>query len=361
MGDILSIILLLLLAILLVGPRRLPQGIEALWLAWTNFQRSQHGGEQISLEQARSRWLADKNPLYSGIQLLYAATEHLEELRVRMFRALIALVICVALTLFFSDQILKLLLVPLDRVECQPQTTELDSKFRLTQSVPLTTTVLIGEANEPISATVLLPAGTILPLAYYKPCEKLRPIYTKPTEMFVTTFRVDLMAGFGLALPFIVYQVVAFLMPGLLPHEKRYIYFLLPSMAVLFVAGVAFAYLLMLPVALQFLFTFNSDIAQPLPSINDYINFVSSILFWIGLTFQTPLVIFFLAWLKLVTVKQLTQFRRFAIVGAFIIAALVTPTPDPLNQSIVALPIILLYELGIILARIGTRLTPRKV
>src|SRR5262249_6260003 len=114
---------------------------------------------------------------------------------------------------------------------------------------------------------------------------------------------------------------------------------------------VVFAYLLMLPFAIQFLLTFGSDIAQPLPAIGEYINFVTSILFWAGLTFETPLVIFFLAKIRLVNVKRLQSFRRFAIVGAFILAAVITPTPDPINQSIVALPIIVLYELGIILAR----------
>jgi sec-independent protein translocase protein TatC len=215
----------------------------------------------------------------------------------------------------------------------------------------VTTAVLLPSAENPVSFTVTLPQGTVLPVTYSLPGDKVQPIFTKPTEMFITTFKVDLLAGAGLALPIALYEVVAFLLPGLLPNEKRYLFILLPGIAFFFVAGVVFAYALLLPVALNFLFTFGSDIAQPLPSIGDYISFVASVLFWVGLTFETPLVIFFLAKIRVVNVQKLKTFRRFAIVGAFVIAALVTPTPDPINQSIVALPLIVLYEIGIFLAR----------
>lgn len=349
MGDILSIFLLLLLAILLIGPRKLPEGVEALWLAWTNFSRSQHGADPIALDVARAQWRRADNPLYNGIQLLYAATEHLIELRQRLFVSLAAFAIAVIITLVFSDRIFDLLLAPLNRIEQPPRPTT--SQLLLTHDVPITTTVTLLPASAPVSTTIIIPAGTVLPVTYSLPGEKLQPIFTKPTEMFITTFKVDLYAGAGLALPIVLYEIVAFLLPGLLPHEKRYLFLLLPGIAIFFIAGVVFAYVLMLPFALQFLFTFGSDIARPLPSINDYINFVVSVLFWVGLTFETPLVIFFLAKVRLVNVQRLKAFRRFAIVGAFIIAAIVTPTPDPINQTIVALPIILLYELGIILAR----------
>ena len=83
MTDIISIFLVMLLAILLIGPRRLPAGVEALWLAWTNFSRSQHGGDPISLDTARMQWQRESNPLWNGVQLLYAATEHLIEGRSR--------------------------------------------------------------------------------------------------------------------------------------------------------------------------------------------------------------------------------------------------------------------------------------
>lgn len=349
MGDALSIVLLILVAILVIGPKKLPAGLEALWLTWTNFSRSQHGAEALSLDTARRLWTHEKSPLYNGIQLLYAASEHLTELRQRLFFALIGVGVAVLLTFTFSDQIFDLLLAPLSKV--QKPTRQTTSELELTQSVAISTTVAPPGSSEAISVTVTIPAGTRLPVTYVLPAEKIQPIFTKPTEMFVATFKVDVYAGVGLAMPLVIYELFAFLLPGLLPNEKRYAYLLLPAVGFFFVAGVAFAYNLMLPFALQFLFTFGSNIAQPLPSIGDYINFVTSVLFWVGLTFETPLVIFFLAKVGLVKVPQLRSFRRFAIVLAFVIAALVTPTPDPLNQTIVALPIIVLYELGIILAR----------
>ncbi len=349
MGDALSIVLLILLAILLVGPKKLPEGLEALWLTWTNFTRSQHGADPISLDTARLQWVRDKNPLFGGIQLLYAATEHLVELRQRMFIALAAFAVCVLLTFIFSNQIFDLLLAPLSRIERPPRPTT--TVLLLTQSVAVSTTVTLPASSVLVSVTVIIPEGTTLPVTYVVPGETVRPIFTKPTEMFITTFKVDLYAGAGLAMPIVLYELVAFLLPGLLPHEKRYIFVLLPGIALFFVSGVVFAYFLMLPFALQFLFTFGSDIAQPLPAIGDYINFVTSVLFWVGLTFETPLVILFLAKVRIVNVQKLKSFRRFAIVLAFIIAAVITPTPDPINQTIVALPIIILYEIGILLAR----------
>jgi sec-independent protein translocase protein TatC len=349
MGDILSIILLILLAILLVGPRKLPAGIEALWLTWTNFSRSQHGGDPLSLDTARLKWQSEKNPFFNGIQLLYAASEHLAELRQRLFVALLAFGICVAITFVFSNQIFAILLAPLEKIPVPPPppTTTI---FTLTDNVPVSATVSIPGTENAVSVTVNLPAGTQLPVTYIQ-VKPLTVYFTKPTEMFVTTFKVDLFAAAGLTLPVVLYEIVAFLLPGLLPNEKKYVFILMPSIAFFFVLGVVFAYFLMLPFATNFLFTFGSDIAQPLPSINEYISFVVSVLFLVGFTFETPLVIFFLAKLKIVDIPKLKSARRFAIVGAFIIAALVTPTPDPINQAIVAIPIILLYELGIILAR----------
>jgi sec-independent protein translocase protein TatC len=349
MTDILSIFLLILLAILVVGPRRLPEGVEQLWLLWENFRLQRYGAEPIKLEQARKLWEAQRSLPFISTRFLYETAEHLDELRQRMFIALIAFGVCIVITFFFSTQILDLLLAPLDNI---PQPARpINNELYLQQNVTITTTVTALNATTPISAIIIIPAGTRLPVGFELPREKLRPIFTKPTEMIVTVFKVALYAGLGLAMPIIIYELIGFIMPALLPHEKRYIYILLPAISFFFIAGVTFSYLLMLPLAAQFLFTFGSEIAQPLPAIADYINFATTILFVAGLTFQTPIIIYFLARIKVVNVPKLKTFRRYAIVLAFIIAALVTPTPDPINQTIVALPIIILYELGIIFAR----------
>ncbi|MDP6101922.1 MAG: twin-arginine translocase subunit TatC [Dehalococcoidia bacterium] len=178
-------------------------------------------------------------------------------------------------------------------------------------------------------------------------------IFTQVTEMIGITMKVSLMGGLILALPIILYQIVMFVAPGLTPREKHYLFALLPGVMISFVAGATFGYLILLPPALRFLLTFGSDIATPMIRVGNYINLVVTLLFWLGVSFQTPLVMFFLSKIRIVTPRALAKQRRFAVVVAFVLGALITPTFDPVNQSLVALPIILLYELGIWLAKLA--------
>jgi sec-independent protein translocase protein TatC len=183
-------------------------------------------------------------------------------------------------------------------------------------------------------------------------------IFTQATEMIGITMKVSLLGGLALAAPIILYQVVMFVAPGLTSKEKRYLFALLPGTMISFVSGATFGYYVLLPPALRFLLTFGSNIATPMITVGNYINLVITLLFWLGVSFQTPLVMFFLSKIGLITPRTLARQRRFAVVVAFILGALITPTFDPVNQSLVALPIILLYELGIWLAklaRIGQR------
>ena len=178
-------------------------------------------------------------------------------------------------------------------------------------------------------------------------------VFTQATEMIGITMKVSLMGGLALASPVVVYQAVMFVAPGLTPREKRYLFALLPGVVLSFLAGAAFGYLVLLPPAIKFLLTFGSDIATPMIRVGNYINLVVTLLFWLGVAFQAPLVMFFLSKIRVVTPKALAKKRRFAIVGAFILGALITPTFDPVNQSLVAVPILVLYELGIWLARLA--------
>lgn len=182
--------------------------------------------------------------------------------------------------------------------------------------------------------------------------ENFQLIYTEMTEMLTTYLKVALFSGLALALPMIVYQGVRFVAPALTREEKRYFLWLLPAVGVFFVFGVAFGYYLVLPFTVKYLLTFSS-VATPFIKVGNYISFVSSMLFWIGMAFETPLIIFFLAKIRLVNAKKLASFRKYAIVAVFVIAAIITPTPDPIGQSIVAVPMLLLYEIGILLARIA--------
>ena len=176
--------------------------------------------------------------------------------------------------------------------------------------------------------------------------------FIEPFESFVTYFRVSLLGGLVLGMPMIVYHGLRFVSPALSPGERRWLYGTVVACTLLFLGGVAFAYYVALPPALGFLLNFNNDLAQPNIRIGSYVDFVTRLLFWTGVSFQTPVIIMYLARLRIVRARQLLQWWRIAIVAAFAISALVTPTIDPVTQSLVAGPIIVLYFLGIILAAI---------
>jgi sec-independent protein translocase protein TatC len=172
-----------------------------------------------------------------------------------------------------------------------------------------------------------------------------------PTENITTYFRVALVSGAVLAMPFLVYFIWSFIAPGLEAKEKRYVRYVVPGATFLFLLGVAFAWGLMLPAAIGFLSTFQPTIFHTSWRASAYIPFVTSLLFWIGVAFELPLVVFFLAKLKIVTARQLLGWWRFAVVGAAIVAAFITPTVDPFNMLLVMAPLIVLYFLSILLAK----------
>jgi len=133
------------------------------------------------------------------------------------------------------------------------------------------------------------------------------------------------------------------------------VWVLLPASVLSFAAGVAFGYYVLLPPAINFLLNFGGDIATPFIRIGSYVGLVTSLLFWLGAIFELPIVIFFLAKIGVVTPQWLAGKRKWVVVLAFVAGAMITPTFDPVNQSLVAGPIIVLYELGYWLARFGVR------
>ena len=173
------------------------------------------------------------------------------------------------------------------------------------------------------------------------------------TENVGVFMRVSLLAGFIASLPMTLYQLIAFLMPGLMPKERRGLLMAIPFATLLFVAGVAFAYYIMLPAALPFLISFVG--VKTTPRLSNYFKFVTNLMFWIGLAFETPLVVYVLARLRVVTARQLIKQWRIAIVVIAIIAAVATPTPDPVNMGLLMLPLFLLYWLSVLLAAIAGR------
>jgi sec-independent protein translocase protein TatC len=175
----------------------------------------------------------------------------------------------------------------------------------------------------------------------------------KPTESIFIYLKGGLILGAIIASPFILYQIFAFIVPGLTDREKKGLYLLLPLAAGLFALGVAFASFIVLPFTLRYLTTFLSDLAISQYSFGEYMSFVLSFLFWLGLAFELPLFIAILARLGIVTPRQLQSTWRYAIVIVAVLSAVITPTPDPFTMSLVMLPLLGLYALGILMARIA--------
>jgi sec-independent protein translocase protein TatC len=175
-------------------------------------------------------------------------------------------------------------------------------------------------------------------------------------EVFLGYMRIALVVGVILAMPVVVYQLVAFFAPGLLNREKRILYVALPIVTELFLAGVAFGWYFTVPAALEFLLGYGQTAnINTMPTTDSFFGTVATLLLWNGVIFQLPAVMYLLARLGVVTTKWLGETRRYAMVVITIVAALITPTGDPYNLLLLAIPMYLLYELGIIL----TRLVPK--
>lgn len=176
-----------------------------------------------------------------------------------------------------------------------------------------------------------------------------------PTATVVSYFRVAVLMGAIMAIPIITYQLLMFILPGLTTKEKRRILAALPAITLLFLIGAIFSWLVLIPPALDFLQNFQSDIFRAEWTADGYLGFVTALVFWMGVAFETPLVFFVLSLLGLVTAKVLLKNWRVAIVGSGIAAAFITPTIDPVNMFLVMGPLMVLYAISIILVLIGRR------
>jgi sec-independent protein translocase protein TatC len=244
--------------------------------------------------------MSEERPAMDGVATAETAImpllEHLKELRTRLIRAFIALGITTAASFAFAKQVLVILIAPM---------------------------------------------GDTPPQAL------------KPTESLGNYMKVALFCGIILAMPVIVYQVGRFITPGLTKREKRYLFLLVPGATLCFVTGVAFAYFVMMPAAIPFLQGFMDDIIEQQWAIGEYLSFVTSLLFWIGLAFELPLFVYFLAKIGLIDADTLARSRKYAVIVIAVLSAVITPTVDPLNMVLVMGPLIVLYELGVILAKIA--------
>ncbi|MFW6081665.1 MAG: twin-arginine translocase subunit TatC [Desulfosalsimonas sp.] len=231
-------------------------------------------------------------------------TEHLEELRDRLIRSFIALIAGFAVAYFFKERLFAILTRPLIRVMKQ---------------------------------------GDSL-------------IFTGIPEAFFTYLKVSLLAGLMLAAPFIIYQFWMFVAPGLYKNERRLMLPITFVSAFFFIGGALFGYFVVFPFGFKFLLGFAGENIQPLPSMKEYLSFSSKLLLAFGFVFELPIVITFMARIGLVTVPFLKRNRKYALLIFFIGAAILTP-PDVVTQVMLALPLMVLYEISIIGARIFGRRT----
>jgi sec-independent protein translocase protein TatC len=226
-------------------------------------------------------------------------TSHLEELRKRLVISLIAAGIGFCACYGFSEQIFLLLSAPLIKA---------------------------------------LPEGSSF-------------IFTGVTEAFFTYMKLAFFAGIFVSSPVIIYQIWAFVAPGLYEKERRSILPFVFLAVVFFVGGTAFAYFVVFPSAFKFFLTYNTQYVKIMPSIGEYLSFSCIFLLGFGVVFELPVFIICLARLGIITHKQLQKSRKIVIIGIFIAAAILTPTPDAVNQLLMAVPMLILYELSIIAVR----------
>ena len=223
---------------------------------------------------------------------------HLIELRTRLMRSIVAVVIVLAALFPFAKDIYALLAEPLLRA---------------------------------------LPKGATM-------------IATDVTGTFLVPLKVTLVAAFLIALPYVLWQVWAFVAPGLYQHEKRLVLPVLVSSCVFFLCGMTFAYFVVFPVAFHFFAHYTPAGVQMMTDIDKYVTFVLKMFIAFGVTFETPVVIVVLVRMGVVSLAKLKSVRPYAIVGAFVVGALFTP-PDILSQCLLAVPLYMLFELGLLLAR----------
>jgi len=223
--------------------------------------------------------------------------DHMLELKDHLVRIAISVVICSAATFVFARRILELLLLPTKGFEDQ------------VKIVALTPTTTIG--------------------------------------MFI---KISLFSGAIVSMPFIVYQVLHYIVPGLTRQEKKMLNWIIPGATILFLAGAAFAFFVMIPPAVSFLFQWWNDMIEQNWTVDEYIAFVTGLVFWVGVSFETPLIMAFVARLGVVTAQQMLAAWKFASIGIAVLAAIITPTADPLNMMLIMVPLLALYFFGVFLS-----------
>jgi sec-independent protein translocase protein TatC len=214
--------------------------------------------------------------------------------------------------------------------------------------------------NRVVYSAIALGVGLLIGMFYgspvirllEKPAGSMHLITTTLLEPMAVYFQCSILTAVVIAMPVLVYQLMAFIAPGLTKKEKRVIFTILPFIIFMFLLGVVFAYYVALPPAIHFLYHFNNAEATAMPQLSTYVSMVIRLLLAFGLIFETPLIIMALAKLGVVSPKWMAGKRKWWVLLSFIIAGFLTPTTDPVSQTVVAVVLILLMELGILLSRL---------
>ena len=209
-----------------------------------------------------------------------------------------------------------------------------------------------------VKAGVALVAGTAVSFYYLEQIiEALTaPVgqlyYLRPAEAFMVYLKIALLAGLILASPIVLYQLYSFVRPALTLREKHYALCTIPIIIVLFLGGMLFSYYFVFPRAVEFFLGFGNGHVNPLISMESYLDFLLMLVVPFGFIFNIPVVFLLLAYLKLLPVNALGRYHKHVILAAFILAAFITPTPDIITQSLLALPMVVLYELSLVLCKL---------
>ncbi len=179
--------------------------------------------------------------------------------------------------------------------------------------------------------------------------------YMQPAEAFFTYIKVAIFVGFLIALPVVLYQIWRFVLPALIGMERYLLSVIVPVSLILFLAGIAFSFFLVLPAAVKFLVGFSTQELQPMFSIKQYFDFVIAFLLPFGFIFELPLAIILLAKVGIISSKFLAKQQRIVIFLTFVIGAVISPTPDIFSQCMIAIPMILLYEISYVIVRFGMK------
>ncbi|MFW6174301.1 MAG: twin-arginine translocase subunit TatC [Chloroflexota bacterium] len=286
-------------------------------------------------------------------------TSHISELRSRIIRSVLFLVVATAVALAFYRPLLGILIIPIEDASAQEDIlADEPSEPSLIVETADGTQMTLGDIIESAGEDGFRVEGNMV--VRVNPGTSGRSqgeglVFTELTEFWGAALKVSILAGIAVSTPFFLFQMVRFAAPGLEPHERRWLWFLIPGSLLSFLAGAAFGYFVAIPPAVDFLTSFGGDIATPTIRIGSYVNLMTTLLLWLGAIFELPIVMFFLAKIGVVTPEWLRSKRRWVLVLAFVAGAIITPTFDPVNQTLVAGPIIILFELGYWLSRLAVR------